>query len=140
LALASAVGIGAATQADAAPKWTTHGYVTSRQGPSSLLAYNVINAHTTKEPKNLRVRNIGTAAVFLDFSTTCYQYQKGQPSPYAVVRSMFNVPMKAKTGSINVWPKRMPGTITPYAYCTVRTQAHAQRQKSSVLTVVVEGI
>ena len=138
ISIAAVVGIGAGQSTQAAPRWNLHGYVTARVGASSFGA-SVIDTQTTADPRNLRVRNVGTAAIYLDFTTTCYQYQRGQDYPYAVAKSLFNVPIRARTGAINVWPGYPAGSVRPYKYCTVRAAGRPQRARPGVVTMRVEG-
>jgi hypothetical protein len=136
VSIAAVAGIGQSSQA--APRWILHGYATSRVGGSSFGA-TTIETQTTKEPTALRFRNTGSAAVYLDFATTCYQYQRGQPYQYAVAKSLFNMPVRAKTGTVNIWPANRPGTIRPYKYCTVSARARPQHNRPGILQIVIEG-
>ena len=141
-ALISILGAGAVSQhssAQTAPTWVLHGSVSVRNGVSNPTA-SVIQTQTTEKPINLRVRNLGTAAIFMDFNTICYQYQRGQAFPYEITRSMFNVPMRATTGVINVMPARVSGQIWPFRYCTVRAAARPQRPGPGTINVRVEGV
>ncbi len=117
-----------------------HGSVSARNGSSNWAGSSVIQTQTTSRPVKIRVRNTGPTAVFLDFNTICYQYQRSQVFPYEITKSMFNVPLRANTGVINVMPSKVNGSIWPFRYCTVRAAVRPQRAGNGEIYARVEAV